>query len=156
MDVACAEPTTTVRPAGEVAGFLGGFTAAEGCFTRSGRRFAFAISLAAVDAGMCELAGQVLGVGRTYAYPRRKDHYRDECCFAVQATRELVEVVVPFMDEYLPPSNKRSQYIVWRQELLHYWEHDANRGRPCSEPGCDELRRARGYCRRHYFAHFPR
>jgi hypothetical protein len=38
-----------------------------------------------------------------------------------------VEVVVPFMDEHLPPSHKRGQYLAWRAELVDYWEHRARR-----------------------------
>src|SRR5262245_9938993 len=41
-------------------------------------------------------------------------HYDDEVQFTVQATRELVEVVVPFMDAHLPESYKREQYLEWR------------------------------------------
>ena len=40
--------------------------------------------------------------------------------FAVRAFRELVDVVVPFLDEHLPPSYKRTQYETWRAQLLAY------------------------------------
>ena len=68
--------------------------------------------------------------------------------------RELVEVIVPFMDEHLPPSYKRDQYEVWRGALLDYWEHDARRRRPCTVVGCTVLQRAKGLCRRHYYEAF--
>ena len=38
--------------------------------------------------------------------------------FIVRRMRDLVEVIVPFMDEHLPPSYKRDQYEVWRTALL--------------------------------------
>ena len=63
---------------------------------------------------------------------------------------------MPFMDEHLPPSHKREQYLVWRAQLLDYWEHQARRRRPCRVEGCAEPTRAKGLCRRHYFAEFRR
>ena len=72
--------------------------------------------------------------------------------FVVSRLGDLVHVVVPFMDEHLPPSYKREQYLVWRAELLDYWEHEAKRVRPCSVDGCDQPRRAHGLCRHHLYA----
>lgn len=61
-----------------------------------------------------------LGVGRVRTYPRRKAHYDDEVVYAVRAFRDLVNVVVPFLDEHLPTSHKRMRYEAWRTELLAY------------------------------------
>jgi hypothetical protein len=69
--------------------------------------------------------------------------------FTVQATRDLVEVVVPFMDAHLPPSYKREQYLEWRARLLDYWEHRFRRRKTCVVEDCDAPARAYGYCRRH-------
>ncbi len=69
---------------------------------------------------------------------------------------DLIEVVVPFMDEHLLSSHKRTQYLAWRADLLDYWEHKAKRRRPCTVDGCDEPRRARGLCRRHYYQRYRR
>jgi hypothetical protein len=112
--------------------FLAGFTAAEGCFTQhrasSGKeRFTFLISVGATDQGMCALAHELLGVGAVRHFSRRQAHYDDEVTFAVQALPELVDVIVPFMDAWLPPSHKRTQYLAWRAALLDYWEHRARR-----------------------------
>lgn len=87
-----------------------------------------------------------------YDSPRRKKHYDDEVNYAVQSLRELVEMVVPFMDEHLPASYKRMQYLAWKERLLDYWEHRAKRVRPCAIKGCDKPRRAHGLCRRHLYA----
>jgi hypothetical protein len=65
--------------------------------------------------------------------------------------KDLGEVVVPFMDEHLPPSHKREQYLVWRAQSLDYWEHRARRRRPCTIEGCAQPQRAKGVCRHHYF-----
>jgi hypothetical protein len=115
--------TTTDLRATDTAAFFGGFAAAEGCFTRTGRRFRFAIGLAAADSGMCIAFARILDCGTVHRYPRRRPHYDDEVVFVVQSHRDLVDVVVRFMDAHLPPSYKRSQYVVWRAELLDYWEH---------------------------------
>jgi hypothetical protein len=132
-----------------IAEFVGGFVAAEGCFTQSGDRFRFGIGLGATDEGMCELVRALLGVGHLARSPRRRAHFDDEVQFAVQATRELVEVVVPFMDAHLPPSYKREQYLDWRVRLLDYWEHRYRRRRQCNVEDCGQPARAYGLCRRH-------
>jgi len=127
-------PGTDRRLAHALAGTIGGFVAAEGTFVSStvdggqnGPRmsFTFAVALGASDAGTCELLRSVLGVGRVRTSTRRAPHYDDEVVFAVRAFGDLVGTVVPFMDEHLPPSHKREQYLAWRQKLLAY---DAIRG----------------------------
>ncbi len=82
---------------------------------------------------MCELARAAFGVGGIVRSPRRKAHYDDEVAFQVQSLWDLVEVVVPFMDEHLPPCHKRDQYLAWRAALLDYWEHPP-RKRPPRRP----------------------
>lgn len=99
---------------------------------------------------MCDLLRLLLGVGSITFFARRQSHYDDEVTYIVQAMGDLVEVVVPFMDEHLPPSYKRQQYEAWRTKLLQRWETGALRGRPCTVEGCDEPQRAKGVCRRHY------
>jgi hypothetical protein len=150
----CAGSITTVLPVTEIAAFLGGFVAAEGCFTRTGRRFRFAIALGAKDAKMCDVAAVVLGVGHVARSPRRQPHFDDEVIFAVQSTKQLVDRVVPFMDRYLPPSKKRNQYEKWRFELLHFWESGAKRLRTCTVSGCERPQRAKGVCRHHYYERY--
>jgi hypothetical protein len=144
-----------------LAAFIGGFVAAEGCFTShrpsaDSHRFRFSVGLGAVDRSSCELLASTLRVGGLHESPRRADTYDDEVTFAVQSLRELVEVVVPFMDEWLPPSHKRDQYVAWRATLLDYWEHKAKRRRRCVIEGCGNERRAKGLCRVHYYERFGR
>lgn len=146
-----------MQPAGEEERFLGGFVAAEGCFSRSGeRRFRFSIAVAASDSGMCRVARDLLQAGSIYRQPRRRPSYEDESIFVVQSLRELATRVVPFMDEHLPPSHKRDQYLVWREALLDYWKHTARRSRLCSVRGCSRRMRAKGLCRHHYFRRYAR
>ena len=116
-----------------LADFLGGFVAAEGCFTAAGTEtkhsFTFAVALGETDAAACELLHDFFGCGTIHHYARRKAHYDDEVRFQVRKLRDLIERVVPFMDEHLPASYKREQYLVWRTQLLDYWEHEARRPR---------------------------
>jgi hypothetical protein len=139
-----------------LADFLAGFFAAEGCFsgTANGNRFILEVGLGASDRAMCELLRCFLGIGHVYDVPRRKPHHDDESVFHATALRELIDVALPFMDAHLPPSNKREQYLVWRERLLDYWEHRAKRVRPCSVEGCDKPRRAHELCRRHLYSRF--
>jgi hypothetical protein len=133
---------------------IGGFVAAEGTFTGATAprpRFIFAVGLGAIDAGMCDVLHAFFGVGSVTCSPRRKAHYDDEVTFAVRSARELVEVVVPFMDEHLPASHKREQYESWRARLLEHWKLRAKRVRPCTVAGCERPRRAHGLCRHHLF-----
>lgn len=105
---------------------------------------------------MCNLLQEFLGVGRVRWYPRRRDHYDDEIVWVVRSLPELVEVVVPFLDEHLPASLKRTQVLAWRAELLAYRETDAKRPRQCTIDGCAQRRRAKGLCRRHDYATYGR
>lgn len=147
-----------MRPDGNepLAAFLGGFVAAEGSFNRTGRRFRFALSLAATETPLCETAAEVLGAGRVSHHDRRKPHYHDEAVFVVQSIPELVHHVVPFMDSYLPASKKRSQYLAWRTQLLDYWDTGMRRRRPCRVDRCAAPSRAKGLCRKHYYRTYRR
>jgi hypothetical protein len=82
--------------------FVAGFVVAEGSFARTGRpsRHAF------------------FGVGHVYRYPPRRPGTQGAAIFTVQRRRDLVEVVLPFLDTYLPPSRKLRQYTAWRASLL--------------------------------------
>jgi hypothetical protein len=121
--------TITVPPATEPgAAFVAGFVTAEGSFiSTKPNRFGFAVGLGGVDGAMCEQLREFFGCGSVHRAPRRKPHYDDEVTFAVRALPDLVELVIPFMDEHLAPSYKRDQYLRWRADLLDYWEHRARR-----------------------------
>jgi hypothetical protein len=133
--------------------FVSGFVAGEGTFSATRSKFAFAVSLGAADSGMCEALREFFGVGHVYTSPRRKAHYDDEVTFVVQRMADLIQVIVPFMDAYLPPSYKRTQYEAWRTGLVEYWTTSARKRGPdpCTVDGCDKPQRAKGYCRHHYY-----
>ncbi len=145
--------TTTVSPAEELAPFVGGFVAAEAHFSVAGSppKFSFAVGLGSADARTCEVLHAFFGVGSVHRRVRRRPHYDDEVAFQVRALPDPVGVVVPFMDEHLPPSHKRSQYLRWREALMPYWDVAARRRRSCSVAGCDQQSRCSGLCRRHYY-----
>lgn len=155
MAAASVASTTTVQPAGDRAAFLAGFVVAEGCFTRNGeKRFLFAVGLGSSDGEFCRALPALLGVGSVHTHPRRQPHYQDEVTYAVRALPDLIEVVVPFMDEHLPPSHKREQYHAWRADLMEYWETKARRVKPCVVDDCTEPRRAKCLCRNHYYEQY--
>lgn len=120
MDKDYADPTITRSPATEACAFIGGFVAAEGCFTRgtAPRDFRFVIGVGAEDEPLLRWIRGVLGVGRVNKYARRKAHYDDEATFTVAAAADIITVIVPFMDRWLPQSYKREQYLAWRSQLL--------------------------------------
>jgi hypothetical protein len=104
---------------------------------------------------MCEVLRAFLGVGSVVSSPRHKPHHDDEVCYTVQRTRDLAEVIVPFMDAHLPASYKRTQYEAWRAAVVDQWRaRGANRS--CTVDGCDEPRRAMGLCRAHYYVAYDR
>ena len=140
----------------DLAAFISGFVAAEGSFVVSAQssRFKFAVGLGASDSATCELMRSFFCAGRLYRSERRAPNYDDEVAFAVQALPDLIAVIVPFMDEHLPPSYKREQYLRWREQLIDYWDHRARRTQRCSEHGCELPSRARGLCRGHYYRAF--
>jgi hypothetical protein len=146
-----------VKPDTEaIAAFLAGFVAGEGCFwgASDGTRFVFELGLGATDRGMCEAMREFLGTGCVYEYAPRKQHYDGEAQYRLGSHKLLIETLLPFMDEHLPPSYKREQYLEWRARLLDYWEHKAKRVRPCTVEGCEEPRRAHGLCRHHLYEMF--
>lgn len=142
----------------ELAAWVAGFVVAEGTFVHHApsRTFTFAVALGAADAGTCEALRDFFGVGSIVRAVRRKPHYDDEVRFQVRSVPELVDVVVPFMDEHLPPSHKRTQYEPWRAALVAHWDETFRRRRRCTAAACPEPQRAKGLCRRHYYEAFGR
>jgi hypothetical protein len=125
--------------------------AGEGTFTGTKRKHTFAVMLGEIDAESCELLRMFFGVGHVYHYPRRKPHYDDFVLFQVCKTSDLVNVIIPFMDEHLPVSFKRQQFEVWRAKVLDFWENEMKRRRPCTIEDCEQPQRGRGVCRAHYY-----
>lgn len=118
MDKDCVGRITTSSPDTDVCAFIGGFVAGEGCFTTSAGRWRFAVALGAADTDTLVLIQGVLGVGSINRYDRRQPHYDDEVVYSVMSRRDLIAVVVPFMDRWLPASYKREQFEAWRATLL--------------------------------------
>ena len=119
---ASAEATTTVLPVTETAAFLGGFVAAEGCFTRTRNRFRFAIVVGSKDAAMCEIAARVLGAGFVLSSPRRQPHFDDEAIFVdffgVPAATNFViaklalRTNAPLVPVFAPWSEEKKKYLL--------------------------------------------
>jgi hypothetical protein len=145
-----------MRPVTELADAIGGFVAAEGCFVSSSERglpsFAFAVALGARDASACHLLHAYFGCGTVHAYPRRSPGFDDEVRFQVRRFADLRNVIVPFMDEHLPPSRKRDQFDAWREALLADAPRRSAPPRSCLVDGCTRPHRAKGLCNTHYQA----
>lgn len=105
----------TMRPE-----FVAGFVVAEGCFVRSGSppRHAFTVGLGASDADLCFALRRFFAVGNVYCYPPRRAGHDGTAIFTVQRRRDLVDVIVPFFDVWLPTSRKLDQFRAWRASLL--------------------------------------
>ena len=138
-----------------MAGFIGGFVAAEGSFVRVGEppTFRFSVGLGAVDTISCHQLHDFLGCGRVHCSPRRKPHYDDEVIFVISAMGDHLAATIPFMDAHLPSSYKRQQYLRWRDEVLDYWQHRARRRHPCTIEGCELPVKADGLCRPRLWEH---
>ena len=168
-EVAGSIPASSTRALDlrEVAGyFLGGFVAGEGCFTstaiqppyRDGserRRFVFTVSVADRDLDVLLALQEMVGGGSLHRRPSRNG-WLPTATFSVSSNRMHLETTIPFADRYLLPSSKRMQYLAWRADLsAHLARHPTRWGRgraQCTIEGCLDPVRARGLCRRHYYA----
>jgi hypothetical protein len=144
---------------------LGGLVAGEGSFVvdelrrnfddGSPRlRFRFLVKMAARDRSLLDALRTFLGVGSITDLARRKPQWQPTAEYAVGSLRAATNVIVPFVDRYLLPSAKRTQFESWRLELAAYMDShpEVNRERSiCSIPECDKFVRARGLCRSHYY-----
>jgi hypothetical protein len=121
---------------------------------KGSKKFIFTVQLGAIDGDSCLALRDFFGVGHVRRYSRRKPHYDDEVHFTVSRATDLIEVIIPFMDEHLPTSYKRRQYEAWKGQLLEHWEFGIKRRRTCTEPDCEAPQRAKGLCRKHYYEAF--
>ena len=146
---------------------LGGLIAGEGCFTshdrgeafvRDGsprRRFVFQLAMASRDRPLLEQLHRVLGCGQITDSHPAKAGWLPITTVSVSRERDLIDRVIPFMDRFLLPCAKRTQFEHWREELLAYLrDRPSQYGRGpsmCSVPGCGRPVRGRGVCRIHYY-----
>jgi hypothetical protein len=145
---------------------LGGFVAGEGTFVKSTvratyrdgtprRRFVFQVTVASRDRPMLEALRDALGFGSISDKPPQRAHWQPTSVYTVNSRRAHFLATIPFMERYLLPSAKRSQYERWRDALIEHERARPSNWRkgpsPCSEPGCDKPVRGRGLCRSHYY-----
>src|SRR3954466_10985679 len=100
--------------------FVAGFVVAEGCFVRTGTppRHAFTVGLGDSDSALCFELQRFFGAGNVYRYPPRRAGHEGTATFTVQRRADLVDVIVPFFDHFLPPTRKLDQFLAWRESLL--------------------------------------
>ena len=146
---------------------LGGLVAGEGCFSitrasaqprRDGStrlRFVFSLTMATRDLQIVEALRNDLGVGSMEIKRPQDPRHLEQVCLTVNSRRAHFAATIPYMERYLLPSAKRTQYERWRDALIeHELAHPSKYGKgpsPCSEPGCDKPVRGRGLCRSHYY-----
>jgi hypothetical protein len=146
---------------------LGGLVAGEGCFSitrastqprRDGSmrlRFVFSVTMATRDREIVEALRNHLGVGSIEIKLPRDPRHLEQVRLTVNSRRAHFAATIPYMEQYLLPSAKRTQYERWRDALIeHELAHPSKYGKgpsPCSEPGCDKAVRGRGLCRSHYY-----
>ncbi len=144
---------------------LGGLVAGEGSFIVTTRgtfvdgtprlRFVFQVSLAARDRQQLDALRRFLGYGSIYEQPPRRDGYQPMSVFTVASRKGHHAATIPFAERFIPTSEKRRQFELWRDALLS-WEIERptryGRGRSqCSVPGCYKPVRGRMLCRSHYY-----
>ena len=161
-----ASSTTPRTSVAELAAFFGGLVAGEGCFTsteirppyRDGsrrRRFVFSVEMGD-DHVLLEGFHELLGAGSLCHIAPRRAGYRPTTRLSVSSNRKHLTTTVPFCDEHLLPSAKRTQYLRWRSALVeHLQAHPTRWGQgpsTCRVEGCPAPVRGRGLCRAHYYA----
>jgi hypothetical protein len=144
---------------------LGGLVAGEGSFFITTRgtfvdgaprlRFVFQVSQATRDRHLLEALRCFLGYGCIYEQPPQHDGYQPMSVFAVASRKGHHAATIPFAERFIPTSEKRRQFELWRDALVS-WEVERptryGKGRSkCSVPGCDKPVRGRRLCRSHYY-----
>lgn len=148
----------------EVGGYaLGGLVAGEGCFCvartkhafvdgRQKCRFVFQIHMASRDRALLTTLRAALGFGSVNDRAPRSNELPSST-LTVGSRKAHMAATIPFMERFLLPCAKRSQFELWRDEMLAYdAAHPRRVGRStCSVEDCPEPVRGRGLCRRHYY-----
>ena len=144
---------------------LGGLVAGEGSFIVTTRgtladgaqnlRFVFQVSLATRDRSQLDALRHFLGYGSVYEQPPRRNGHQPMSVFTIASRKGHHAATIPFAERFIPMSEKRRQFELWRDALLS-WEIERptqyGKGRsPCSVPGCDRPVRGRMLCRSHYY-----
>jgi len=112
----------------------------------------FQMHLAICDRAALEALRDTLGFGCINDRPG-KGNWEPSATLSISSRKAHLASTIPFMEEYLLPSQKRTQFEQWRDALVAYEAANPRKvGRSiCSEPGCDDPVRGRGLCRRHYY-----
>lgn len=98
--------------------FIMGFVSGEGCFSTSGDKRIFQISLSEKDESLLREIADYLDAGSIYKSEARKENWGAEVHYRVQGRAELWKKIVPFFDNNkFRSSYKGEQYKKWRSKL---------------------------------------
>lgn len=112
----------------ELCWFISGLVTAEGCFTayETGERFRaeFKIGMACRDEEtLRNMASLFNREGHISRKEERKDH-ADTIHFRIYSIKDIVELIIPFFEQYPPRGKKYNQYIEWKNEILDQYRID--------------------------------
>ena len=72
------------------------------------------------DSLLIEACRELLGFGSIRSAERRKAHWKDTVQLRVHSRRAIRLAVIPFFDQFLLPSHKRTQFDEWRTDYERY------------------------------------
>jgi hypothetical protein len=112
----------------------------------------FVVKMATRDRPLLVALQAFLGTGNLVD-DRPRGHWSPTSTFSITSFKRHHAATIPFAEAFLLPSQKREQFLAWRDEMADYERtHGVKLGRSiCSVEGCPDPVRGRGLCRRHYY-----
>lgn len=107
----------------ELCWFISGLVTAEGCFTEyeTDGRFRAEFKIGMADRDENTLKNIASFFNRSGCISRReeqKDHHADTIHFRINSIKDIIELIIPFFEQYPPRGKKYNQYVEWREEIL--------------------------------------
>lgn len=104
--------------------FISGIVTAEGSFTtyESDNQFRAGFNIGMADRDettLRNIASFFNRSGRISRKEEREAHHADTIHFRINSIKDIVELIIPFFEQYPPRGKKRNQYIEWRDEILN-------------------------------------
>ena len=119
------EPDFLNHPEWDFGNWLAGFTDGEGNFSATDNHSAcFRINLREDDKPILEEIKEQLGCGRIFFLDKSRynSNQRDQYQFTVSSLYDLIHIIIPFFDLFDLRAKKKSDYLRWREKVLHKWK----------------------------------